>query len=133
MAKNQSCLQRCPAEELSGAQIVLSPSEYGVLQRLRDFSFVNGGIPDNELFLKELTKKFGVSAYKFKKFWPILEQFFEKTFEKIFVYPEDEEKRTQARVLTAKRQIAGKKGAELRWGKPLDGCSESTPLVMALA
>jgi hypothetical protein len=133
MAKNQSCLERCPAQELAGTEMVLTGDEYALLQRLRDFSFVNGGIPANELFIKNLAKTFHVSAYKFKRIWPVLENFFEKTSEGIFVYPEDEAKRVQRLVLIAKRKIAGHKGAETRWGKTLDPTPSNDDLSIAKA
>jgi hypothetical protein len=130
MAKNQPWIQRYPSEELAGAQLALTCEEAGALQRFRDFSFYNGGIPANEKFLLSLARSFQLSRYKFRKIWPVLENFFEIT-DAVFHFPADEEKRSQRLVLLAKRQISGKKGAESRWGKVLDGCSQSGDIVIA--
>jgi hypothetical protein len=130
MAKNQPWIQRYPSEELAGAQLALTCEEAGALQRFRDFSFYNGGIPANEKFLLSLARSFQLSRYKFRKIWPVLENFFEIT-DAVFYFPADEEKRSQRLVVLAKRQISGKKGAESRWGKVLDGCSQSGDIVIA--
>lgn len=116
MPQNQPWLQFFPKDELSNTAIsILTGDQYMLFMKFRQAAFINGPLPDNELILEKIAYTFNLSRYKFRKNWPIVKTFFEKTFEG-FQYPEDEEKRNQRLVVVAKRQMAGMLGAEARWG-----------------
>lgn len=130
MSANHEWYPRHPRDEMSGVQRVLTCEQVGFLDRLRDFSWVNGGLPADENFLKALAKTFGVSSYKFAKLWPVLVKFFEETDE-VFFYPEDEAKRQKTVELIAKRKWAGKLGAEARWRPQRETTPDRQILLMA--
>lgn len=124
---NQAWLQRFPKDELSDCTLVLTGDQYMLLQRFRDWSFINGGIPAEETVMVRLANRLcGFSRYKFRKNWPMIESFFEeiavsleqgplKTFAKFFVHPEDEEKRQHRLQLVSKRKLSGALGGTTRW------------------
>jgi hypothetical protein len=115
MPQNQPWYPRHPKDELSGPTMVLTCEEKGFLGCLRDWSWVNGGIPDQEEILRNLAKSFLLSTYKFKKLWPRLRNFFEVR-DGLLYYPEDEmERRTRVEII-AKRKLSGELGAFTRWG-----------------
>lgn len=105
---------RHPKDELSGPTIALTCEELGLLQRLRDYSWENGGIPADEAFLRRLAKVFQLSPYKWRKLWPVIENFFDR-FEGFFTYDSDEQERRIIQDLSAKRKVSGILGAEARW------------------
>lgn len=113
--QNQPWCPRYAADELSGPTMSLTPEQFGILQRFRDYSWKNGGIPNDEELLKKLAKVFLLSAYKFKKIWPVLENFFEER-DGLLLYGEDEEQRRGQVVNIAKSKLYGRLGAEKRWG-----------------
>lgn len=115
MRRPQPYIQRYPDRELMDT-CELNCEEYGFLQRLRDFSMARGGIPDSEDTFKRLAKTFHISAYKLKKLWPVLENFFERR-EGFLVFPPDEEKRLQVIDGSHKRRVAGRLGASVRWSR----------------
>jgi len=93
---------------------LLKGEEYALLQRFRDFAFINGGLPTDPRVLRRLAATYHVSSYKFAKIWPIIESFFE-IFNDVFQFPADEEKRKSRLILIAKRQLSGMLGAAARW------------------
>jgi hypothetical protein len=113
--RTQLWLQRYPAEELSGLQRGLDPNQFYLFTQFRDLMFVNGGLPDSDPFLEGLARNFGISKYKFRKCWPVVKNFFEK-FSGVLVYEEDEQRRIMQANVSAKRKIAGRLGAQSRWG-----------------
>lgn len=130
MPSNHEWFPRYPKDEMAGVQRVLSGDALALLTQFRDFSWVNGGLPADEGFLKALAKTFSVSAHKFKNIWPTIEKFFIEK-EGCFYYPEDEERRQKRVELIAKRKWAGRLGAEARWGKKVQ--SIETPRQMPIA
>lgn len=117
--KNHEWLPRYPKDELTGPQFLLTCEAEGLMNRYRDFSWINGGIPvapgDDPLhYLRNFAKRCGISNYKFKKIWATIENFFSIS-EGCFVYPEDELRRAQKVEMVAKRKIAGELGAMARW------------------
>jgi hypothetical protein len=113
--QNQPWCPRYAADELAGPTMTLTCDEFGLLQRLRDYSWKNGGIPNDEELLKKLGKTFLISAYKFKKIWPRLENFFEIRDGLLF-YSDDEQERRGQVLNIAKSKLYGKIGAAKRWG-----------------
>lgn len=120
--KNQPWVQRYCGDEWN-ATAVLTIDEFGLLQRFRDYAWTNGGIPADESFLKRLAKIFQVSAYKFKKIWAEISNFF-TIRDGVFYYEDDEAKRQSQVVNIAKSKHFGKLGAEKRWGKQAESASE---------
>lgn len=120
MPQNAPWVPRHPKDELSGPKITLNCEEAGFLDRLRDYAWVNGGIPNRLDVLQSLARTFHLSRYKFKKIWPILENFFELR-DDLFYYPEDEEERRGHVELISNRKIWGRLGAQKRWAKSPQG------------
>ncbi len=101
---------------------VLTCEEEGFLMRLRKWSWVNGGIPAEEDFVRRLARSFQVSSYKFKKLWDRIRNFFTVRDGNLF-YEDDEGERKSQVVNIAKSKYFGRLGAEKRWQKP----SEPSP------
>ena len=119
-----------PNAEMNSTFIALGCEAVGFLTQLRHYSWTNGGIPADEVYLKLLAKRYGISAYKFSKIWQKLENFFIEVDKHLF-FPEDEAKRQKAVELISKRQWAGRLGAQARWGKKVQPISEEPVLPMA--
>ena len=102
--------------ELAGPQRAITCEQAGLLDRLRDYSWVNSGIPADESFLIALAKTFGQSRYKFFKNWSVLEKFF-TTSDGFLFYEADEEYREQAHEEAAKRRQNSTLAAGARWRK----------------
>jgi hypothetical protein len=103
-----------PADELADF-MSCTPEQLGVLMRLRWYAWYHDGLPNSEELLLQLRKSFGVSAQKFRKFWPFLSTFFTET-SGILRFSADESRRQEMEERTAKQQEAGKKRAEQMWG-----------------
>lgn len=130
MPSNHEWFPRYPKDELSGPQRILSNEALGYLDRLRDYSWVNGGIPADETYVRALSKTFGLSAYKFRKLWQEIAKFFNER-DGCFFYPEDEERRQKQVELIAKRKWAGKLGATARWGDKVRSIENGRQVPMA--
>lgn len=115
MPRNQPWIQRYPSEELAGPTRILTCEEFGLLQRLRDYAGVGGGIPNDEEYIWKLARTFHLSKYKLRKLWPTVKNFFTVRDDCLF-YEDDEEKRTAQLVMINKRRHSGHLGAEVRWG-----------------
>src|SRR5579871_3714279 len=113
MSDRESFYHRYPAEEFADT-ITLPTNEYGLLQRLRDYSWYHQGIPDDEKTFLRLGKVFQVSRYRMNKMWKEIENFFALR-DGFYVYEPDEKKRTEILETSHRRQKAGKLGAQARW------------------
>ncbi len=114
MADLMPWYKRFPEREMAGEQHLLTNEEFGFFTRLRDYAWQNGGFPNDEIFLKRFAKTVQVSAYKLKKLWPIVENFFKEIDGKMY-YEEDEEVRFREAGKSAKCKISGILGAKERW------------------
>ena len=106
---------RRPKDEIVNL-MALTCEEFGFLQRLRDFAWVNGGIPADEEFVLRLARSFQLSGYKFRKIWRRIENFF-TIQEDCYMYEPDEDERKEKVQNIAKSRYFGKLGALKRWGK----------------
>jgi uncharacterized protein YdaU (DUF1376 family) len=113
MSQSNPYYQRFPRDEFADT-IHLTCEEYGLFQRLRDYSWHHEGIPDTEDSFKRLAKIFQLSKYKFEKTWRALENLFTLS-EGFFFYERDESKRLRVVDISAKRRQSGLLGAERRW------------------
>lgn len=95
----------------------LDATEYGVYIRLLEFAWINYGIPSDENFLTRLAKNsLGVSAYKWKKIWKILRNFFEERDGFLF-NPRQEEERSSEQVYRANQKRKSKLANIARWNR----------------
>lgn len=114
MADLMPWYRRYPEREMAGEQRVLTNEEFGFMTRLRDYAWENEGFPNDEIFLKRFAKTVQLSAYKLKKLWPVIDNFFKEIDGKMY-YEEDESHRFREAGKSAKCKIAGILGAKERW------------------
>lgn len=124
-------IARWPSKELAGPLCVLTCEEFGFLQRLRDYSMTNNGIPADREFIRKLARSWHVSNYKFKRLAQILDEHFE-IFDNCFFYPDDEVERSASNDRISNRSKAGQLGAAKRWGKQDSNDSFERSFAMAL-
>lgn len=113
MSRAQPYYQRFPSDEFAET-LELNCEEYGLFQRMRDYSWHKRGIPDSKDTFERLRKAFQVSRYKMKRLWPAIENFFTLR-DGFYFYEPDEAKRLQVVDISDKRSKAGKLGADARW------------------
>lgn len=113
MSQSNPYYQRFPRDEFADTGH-LTCEEYGLFQRLRDWSWHHEGIPDSKDSFKRLARMFQLSRYKFEKLWNGIENFFTLS-NGFFTYENDEKKRLTIVDISTKRKKAGQLGAEARW------------------
>ena len=126
---NHEWYPRYPKDELTGPGALLSNEELGFFTRLRDFSWINGGIPIDEDCMQEVAEFCKISRYKFVKIFAKLERFFEIRDGNYF-YAEDELKRKKDVEQIAKRRWVGKIAAHARWAAKVSVIKKQTPAAM---
>ncbi len=106
----------------------LDVTEAGLFFRLRIYAWKHLGLPAEFDRLKKIAvMTCGISAYRFKKCWQVVEQKFSKTSDGRLVYEPDEERRIVTPETSRKFQELGKKGAEARWKKNVESGLQAVP------
>jgi len=100
---------RYAKDELASELRILPPEARCLANDLRDWSWAHGGVEDSEDVLFAIAKTFGFSKYRFRKFFPLVKNFFTPRDGFLF-WSEDEGYRAKVIDISTKRRIAGKLG-----------------------
>jgi len=116
--REQPWRPRYALEEMGGWLRSLTCEQRGLVNDFRDYAWCNFGLPNDDHELERLAQTFGLSRYKFRKFWPELKKFFIKVADRL-VFESDEEQRAAAQEKLDKAREFGKLGQEVRKQKTL--------------
>lgn len=119
MAKSKSpAYQRYPRDILANPDIIaLEYDEYGVLERLKDFTWLEESLPNDEQYLAKILK---ISPKKFRKVFSAIEKFFKIEDGKI-TCPELDEQRLKQAEWRLKSSAGGKETVRRRREKVKGG------------
>ena len=92
MPSNHEFYRRYPKDELSQMKAVLSCEQLGLLERLRDYSWVNGGFAVDHISARGLAPYLGMTRHRFLKCWATIKDYFTEK-DGLYVYLQHEDQR----------------------------------------